>query len=199
LPTRIIMGTSELIREYWFMCLVAIAATGFAWQRYTATAAGRLQWDRWKLRLPVIGRLNYEAVLARLCRSLSISQSAGLPMIQALQVIGRSAGNAYLEKKILQLTAGIERGDPLQRAATSSGLFSPLVLQMIAIGEETGELPSLLDEAAGFYEREVDVALKNLAASIEPILICAVGGMVLVLALGVFMPMWEMIGRAGVS
>ena len=137
----------------------------------------------------MIGRLSYEAVLARVCRSLSISQSAGLPMIQALQVLGRSAGNAFLEKKIQQLTSGIER---------CSGMFSPLVLQMIAIGEETGELPSLLDEAAGFYEREVDVALKNLAASIEPILIVTVGGMVLILALGIFMPMWEMIGKAGV-
>ena len=85
----------------------------------------------------------------------------------------------------------------LSKASASSGLFSPLVLQMIAIGEETGELPMLLDEAAGFYERETDVALKNLTASIEPILIVVVGGMVLVLALGIFMPMWEMIGKAG--
>jgi MSHA biogenesis protein MshG len=198
LPTRMVMGASTVIRDYWFMCLIAVAASAAAWQHHVSTAAGRLQWDRFKLRLPVIGRLHYEAALARVCRTLSICQSSGLPMIQALQVIGRSAGNAYLEKKIQLLTAGIERGDPLQRAATSSGLFSPLVLQMIAMGEETGELPSLLDEAAGFYEREVDVALKTLAASIEPILIGVVGGMVLILALGVFMPMWEMIGRTSV-
>ncbi len=199
LPTRIVMGTSTLIRGYWPLCLVGVAAGALLVRRYLATTAGRLQWDQWKLRLPVIGRLNYEAVLARVCRSLSISQSAGLPMIQALHVLGRSAGNSFLEKKIQQLATGIERGEPLHHAAIASGLFSPLVLQMIAIGEETGELPSLLDEAAGFYEREVDVALKNLAASIEPILIVAVGGMVLVLALGVFMPMWELIGKAGVS
>lgn len=91
----------------------------------------------------------------------------------------------------------VERGESLSRAATASGLFSPLVLQMIAIGEETGALPELLDEAASYYEREVDHALKNLSSSIEPILIVAVGGMVLVLALGIFMPLWEVIGKAG--
>jgi MSHA biogenesis protein MshG len=106
-------------------------------------------------------------------------------------------GNVHLAERIHTLTVNIERGEPLSRAAVASGLFSPLVQQMMAIGEETGQLPELLDEAAGFYEREVDVALKNLSAAIEPLLIVGVGGMVLVLALGIFMPMWEMIGRGG--
>jgi MSHA biogenesis protein MshG len=197
LPTRLIMGVSVLIREYWHLSLGALALLVTGLRRYVGTTAGRLQWDRLKLKLPVMGRLIYEAALARLCRSLAISLSAGLPMTQALQIIERASGNSHLAFKIHALTVHIERGEPVSRAAAASGLFSPLVLQMIAIGEDTGQLPELLDEAAGFYEREVDVALKNLSASIEPILIVAVGGMVLVLALGIFMPMWEMIGKAG--
>lgn len=196
-PTRIIIGTSELIRGYWHLCLAGCALLAFGLRRFVATPAGRLQWDRLRLKLPVTGNLTYQSSLARLCRSLSISLNAGLPMTQALQVIERSAGNALLAQKIHALGAGIERGELLSRASANSGLFSPLVLQMIAIGEETGELPMLLDEAAGFYERETEVALKNLTASIEPILIVVVGGMVLVLALGIFLPMWEMIGKAG--
>lgn len=197
LPTRIIIGTSDLIRGYWHLCLAGCALLAFGVRRFVGTTAGRLQWDRLRLKLPVLGNLTYQSSLARLCRSLAISLHAGLPMTQALQAIERSAGNAYLATKIHSLGTGIERGELLSKASASSGLFSPLVLQMIAIGEETGELPMLLDEAAGFYERETDVALKNLTASIEPILIVVVGGMVLVLALGIFMPMWEMIGKAG--
>jgi MSHA biogenesis protein MshG len=199
LPTQLVMGASVLIRDYWHITLAVIAMAAFGVRRYIASTDGRLKWDRLKLYLPVVGPLSYQAALSRLCRSLSISLNAGLPMTQALQVIERSSGNAHLAQKIHALTTSIERGDPLSRASTNSGLFSPLVLQMIAIGEETGELPALLDEAAGFYEREVDAALKNLTASIEPLLIIFVGGMVLVLALGIFMPMWEMIGKAGVS
>jgi MSHA biogenesis protein MshG len=196
-PTRIIIGTSALIRGYWPLCLGGCALLAFALRHYVGTAAGRLQWDKLRLKLPVIGNLAYQSSLARLCRSLAISLHAGLPMTQALQVIERSAGNVFLAQKIHGLGTGIERGELLSKASASSGLFSQLVLQMIAIGEETGELPMLLDEAAGFYERETDVALKNLTSSIEPILIVVVGGMVLVLALGIFMPMWEMIGKAG--
>ena len=197
LPTRIIIGTSDLIRGYWHLCLAGCALLAFGVRRFVGTAAGRLQWDRVRLKLPVLGNLTYQSSLARLCRSLAISLHAGLPMTQALQAIERAAGNAYLATKIHSLGTGIGRGELLSKASANSGLFSPLVLQMIAIGEETGELPMLLDEAAGFYERETDVALKNLTASIEPILIVVVGGMVLVLALGIFMPMWEMIGKAG--
>jgi len=114
-----------------------------------------------------------------------------------LAVIVRSSGNVFVSEKIQVLASSVERGESLSRAASASGMFSPLVLQMIAIGEETGALPELLDEAASYYEREVDHAVKNLSSSIEPILIVAVGGMVLILALGIFLPLWEVIGKAG--
>jgi MSHA biogenesis protein MshG len=128
---------------------------------------------------------------------MAISLAAGMPMTQTLAVIARSSGNMFVSEKIQILASSVERGESLHRSATGSGMFSPLVLQMIAIGEETGALPELLDEAASYYEREVDHAVKTLSASIEPILIVAVGGMVLILALGIFLPLWEVISKAG--
>jgi MSHA biogenesis protein MshG len=136
-------------------------------------------------------------VLARVTRSLSIAIAAGLPMIQALTLLSRSAGNEYLARRLLMIRNGVERGDSLGRAATAAGVFPPLVLQMIQVGEETGELTSLLDEVSGFYQREVDYRLRNLTSMIEPLLIVAVGGIVLILALGVFLPMWNMIAKVG--
>jgi MSHA biogenesis protein MshG len=144
-----------------------------------------------------MGKIMYESMLSRLNRSMAISLAAGMPMTQTLAVIARSSGNMFVSEKIQILASSVERGESLHRSATASGMFSPLVLQMIAIGEETGALPELLDEAASYYEREVDHAVKNLSASIEPILIVCVGGMVLILALGIFMPLWEVISKAG--
>jgi MSHA biogenesis protein MshG len=112
-----------------------------------------------------------------------------------LKVIAQSAGNDFMAERVVRMREAVERGEPVSRAAGSVGMFPPLVLQMMAVGEETGELPALLDEVADFYEREVDYKLKNLSAAIEPILVVAVGGIVCVLALGVMLPMWEMISK----
>jgi MSHA biogenesis protein MshG len=199
LPTRMLLGSSSLVRDYWMYSLGVVVVVVFGVRRYLRTQDGRYKWDRFKLRIPVMGKLMYEAMLSRLNRSMAISLAAGMPMTQTLAVIARSSGNVFVSEKIRALASSVERGESLHRSATASGMFSPLVLQMIAIGEETGALPELLDEAASYYEREVDHAVKNLSSSIEPILIVAVGGMVLILALGIFMPLWEVISKAGQS
>lgn len=197
MPTRIIIGTSDFVRAYWQMVLVGIAVLVIGARQYISTDAGLYRWHKMKLKVPVIGKLVHEAILARISRSLAISLTAGMPMLQTLHIIARSAGNEFMAERVLRLRDAVERGEPLSRAAASVGMFPPLVLQMMSVGEETGEVSELLDEVAGFYEREVDYALKNLSAAIEPLLIVFVGGMVLILALGVFLPLWEMIGRAG--
>jgi MSHA biogenesis protein MshG len=197
LPTKILLGSSAVVRDHWHYALGVMAFIVFAIRRWLATSQGRMKWDTLKLKVPVMGRLMYEATLSRICRSMAISLAAGMPMTQTLAVIARSSGNVFMAERIQLLATNVERGESLHRAASASGLFSPLVLQMIAIGEETGALPELLDEAAGYYEREVDHALKNLSSAIEPMLIVGVGGMVLVLALGIFMPLWEVISKAG--
>jgi MSHA biogenesis protein MshG len=199
LPTRMLLGASTAVRDYWHIALGSLGLLVFVVRQWLATPGGRMRWDTMKLRIPLIGRLMYEAVLSRINRSMAISLAAGMPMTQTLAVIARSSGNVFVTERIQLLATNVERGESLHRAASASGLFSPLVLQMIAIGEETGALPELLDEAASYYEREVDHALKNLSQSIEPVLIVSVGGMVLLLALGIFMPLWEVISKAGQS
>jgi MSHA biogenesis protein MshG len=195
LPTRIIMGASEIARRDWYWVLAAAAALFGAARAYVRTAEGRLQWHRLLLALPIVGPLAHEAILARLSRTLSIAITAGMPMLATLAIVARVCGNDFMAERILRLRDRVERGEPLSRAAAGVGMFPPLVLQMVAVGEETGELPELLDEIAGFYEREVEFALNTLSAAIEPILIVLVGVMVLILALGVFLPMWNMIAK----
>jgi MSHA biogenesis protein MshG len=197
MPTRIIMGTSDFVRAHG-VALVAGAILGIlAMRRYIATEPGRYRWDRFKLTVPVLGELLNLSVLSRVTRSLAISLEAGLPMIQALTLLSRSAGNEFLAERLIRLRDAVERGDSLSRASSAAGIFPPLVLQMMIVGEETGELTRLLEEVSGFYQREVDYRLRNLTAMLEPLLIVGVGGMVLILALGVFLPMWNMIGKVG--
>lgn len=196
-PTRVVMGAADLARHEGWWVLGGTAVAVALIRALLRTDAGRLRWHTLKLRLPVFGRLAHEASLARASRTLATSLAAGLPMLTALSLIARSSGNDHMALRILKMREAVERGEPLSRAAASVGMFPPLVLQMMAVGEETGELGELLEEVAAFYEREVDYTLKNLSAAIEPLLIVCVGGMVLVLALGVFLPMWELIARVG--
>ena len=197
MPTRIIMGASTFTHDYWYIVLGGIVGIVFGTRAYLGTQNGRYRWHKLKLRLPVVGKLTHEAILSRICRSLAISLAAGMPMTETLAVIARSSGNDYMAEQILRLRDCVERGDSLSRAAATVGMFPPLVLQMMGVGEETGEITTLLDEVSGFYEREVDFALKNLTAAIEPLLIVVVGGMVLILALGIFLPLWNMIAKVG--
>ncbi|HYK26175.1 MAG TPA: type II secretion system F family protein [Steroidobacteraceae bacterium] len=196
-PTRVIMGVSELAQNYWHIGLAATVLFAIGLRQAAGTAQGRLMWHRLKLRIPVIGKLIHQAILARVTRTLSVSLAAGVPMLETLATLTRSAGNDHIAARIEELRTAVERGEPLARAASATGIFPPLVLQMIAVGEETGELSALLEEVAGFYEREVDYSLKVLSAAFEPVLLACVGAMVLILALGVFLPMWNLIAKVG--
>ena len=193
LPTKIIIGASNFVINHWDIMLLGIGATWAGIHTFLKTEAGRFRWDKAKLNLPVVGQIVRNASLSRITRSLTIALQAGLPMNETLQTVANSIGNVFLTAKMHMLSDGIERGESLWKTAHSTGLFTPLVLQMIALGEETGSLPELLDEVAEHYKREVDYDLDNLSAALEPLLMVAVGGMVLVLALGIFLPMWDMV------
>jgi MSHA biogenesis protein MshG len=121
---------------------------------------------------------------------------AGVPIVQSLGVISRAVGNTYIGQHIAKMRDGISYGESLYRAAVKSGMFSPLVLQMIAVGEEGGNVDALLEEVADFYDAEVEYDLKKLGSAIEPILIMFIAGLVLILALGVFLPIWDMASAA---
>jgi MSHA biogenesis protein MshG len=159
---------------------------------YIGTEHGRYEWDRIKLRIPIVGRIIFKATLARFARAFSIASQAGVPIVQGLTIVAAVADNAYISRRIEQMREGVERGESVLRTAVTTGVFTPVVLQMISVGEETGELDDLMGEVADMYEREVDYEIKNLGSSIEPIITIALGVLVLILALGVFLPMWQM-------
>ena len=190
LLTRFLIGMSRFFLAYWPVMLGAIIAAGFGVSLYLGTEAGLYQWDRWKLRLPLAGPIILKATLARFARGMALAIRAGVPIVQGMSVVADVVSNSHMSLRIRQMRDGVERGESVLRTATAAAIFTPVVLEMISVGEETGELDDLMTEVADMYEREVDYEIKNLATNIEPILTVVLGAMVLVLALGVFMPIW---------
>ena len=195
LMTRILIATSRFTVDYWPVLAGAALAAFLAFRAWTRTVSGRLAWDRYKLRFPIAGKIIHKATMARFARSFALSIRSGVPIVQALTVVAQTADNAYLTQRLDQMRDGVERGESILRTATNAHVFTPVVLQMIAVGEESGSLDDLMDEIAQMYEREVDYELKTLSSQIEPILITFLGAMVLVLALGIFLPIWDL-GKA---
>ena len=194
--TQILISSSKFTTDYWH-----IGASGglLAWwliRKWLATPEGELAWHRTQLKLPQIGSILSRALLARFCRTLAITLGSGLPVTQCLSIAARAVDNEHVGRQILDIREDIEAGDTLTSAAHSSGLFTPLVLQMLAVGEETGAVEETLAEVASYYEREVDFDIKQLGDAIEPIMIVFVGILVLGLAMGVYLPMWEMASAA---
>ena len=192
LLTRVLIGTSDFFLNYWLVLAVAMAAAVVAFISYTRTELGRHNWDRFKLRIPVAGRIIFKATLGRFARAFALASRSGVPIVQGLSVVAAVVDNTYLARRVEQMREGVERGESILRTAVTTGVFTPVVLQMIAVGEETGELDELLDEVADMYDREVDYEIKNLAANIEPLITIILGILVLILALGVFLPIWDL-------
>ncbi|MCP5066758.1 MAG: type II secretion system F family protein [bacterium] len=192
--TRLIMTTSKWTVAYWPYGAVLLGGVGLALRAFLKTPEGRHSWDRAKLKIPLVGFIEFRATLARFARGFAVTSRAGVPMLETLRIIAGALDNAFLSERIQGLGQSIERGETLTRAAAASDVFDPLVLQMMAVGEETGMLTEMFVEIAETYEGEVEYELKRLAESIEPILIVGVGGIVLLMALGIYLPMWNLAG-----
>ncbi len=190
--TRLLLTVSNFMIEWKWWLLGGAVLTVLALRQYVKTPRGRLLWDRFKLRLPIVGRILHETLLARFANAFAMTLRSGVPLLQGITVVSRAVDNTWVERHILQMRGGIELGESLTRTAAQTGMFTPLVLQMIAVGEETGAVDEMLENVSEFYDREVDYQLKNLSSAIEPILIIIIGAMVLILALGVFLPMWDL-------
>jgi MSHA biogenesis protein MshG len=196
--TKMLIGFSNLMVETWYLQLGALIAAGLGFRAWTATRSGKYKWDRFKLRIPIAGKIILKATLARFARSFSLALQSGVPVVQALSTVALVVDNDYIGQRIEQMRDGVERGESVLRTAVTSGVFTPVVLQMVAVGDETGELDSLMREVADLYERDVQYEVKTLAQQIEPILIVGLGGLVLILALGVFLPIWDL-GKAAIA
>ncbi len=193
LPTRILMASSNFFINYWPYLLGAIVICMVTFKYYLKTKKGRYEWDRLKLKMPIVGPILNRVVLARFSRTLALMLKTSLPIIRGLTLSSNILNNRYISDKVLKMREGIERGESLTRTAIESELFSPLVIQMISVGEEAGSVDTLLSEIADYYEREVNYDLSRLGDLIEPVLLVIMGAMVLLLAMGVFLPMWNMV------
>ncbi|MCL1139311.1 type II secretion system F family protein [Shewanella pneumatophori] len=191
--TKLLINTSNVFVNYWPAMIVVLVASFVGIRYWHSTEKGEKQWDKWKLNIPAVGSIIERSTLSRYCRSFSMMLSAGVPMTQALSLVADAVDNAYMHDRIVGMRRGIESGESMLRVSNNSHLFTPLVLQMVAVGEETGQIDQLLNDAADFYEGEVDYDLKNLTAKLEPILIGFVACIVLILALGIYLPMWDML------
>ena len=190
--TRILIASSNFMVHFWPLLLVLAISVVFGFRAYIRTVKGRYQWDKYKLRLPVAGKIMLKSSLARFARSFALASKSGVPIMQALSVVAQVVDNDYIAERVDQMREGIERGDSVLRTAVASGVFTTVVLQMIAVGEETGELDDLMQEIAEMYDREVEYDVKTLSAQLEPILIVGLGILVLILALGIFLPIWDL-------
>lgn len=192
LMTRILLATSKFFLDWWPYMLVASVGGVFAFRSWVGTHAGRYQWESIALRFPIAGKIIHKAALARFARSFALGTRSGVPVMQALSNSAQTVDNSYIAKRIDAMRENVERGESVLRAAITTQIFTPVVLQMVAVGEESGSLDEMMDEIGLMYQSEVEYELKTLGQQIEPILIVALGAMVLVLALGVFLPMWDL-------
>ena len=192
LLTRILLGFSNFMLAYWPLLILVAVGVAILFKRYISTTVGRYKWDTFKLSIPIAGKIVQKGTMARFARSFALASKSGVPITNALKLVAQTVDNEYIAKKVDGMRAGIERGESILRTANNAGVFNPLVLQMIAVGEESGALDDLMQEIADMYQRDMEYEIKTLGAQIEPILIVFLGVMVLILALGIFLPVWDL-------
>ncbi len=192
-PTLVLMSTSAFMIEYWWLLSIGIAGAYGIFYTWKNSEQGRISWDKFKLNMPLVGPLVNQALMSRFSRTFALMLRAGVPLNTALHMSGEALDNQYLISEIAKMRGAVEAGVSLSAASAGNDLFTPLVHQMIQVGEETGQIDQLLLEVSDFYDREVDYNLTRLSARIEPILLLIVASMVLLLAMGIFLPMWNML------
>lgn len=192
LPTLMLMAISRFILDYWHWMLGGLVLSAIAFRAYIQTPSGRLNWAQFKLNIPILGWLLHRILLARFARLYSVVLRAGVNVVDGITLVSESTNNAFVAQKIKSISPWISRGYTISNAITKTGLFPPLVVQMITLGEETGSIDVLLDDVADYYQREIEYELQRLHDAIEPIMTIIMGVMVFILALGVFLPMWKL-------
>ena len=192
--TKALIATSEFAVTFWPL-IVGLSMLSFGvFKFWSLSHQGGIQWARIKIGIPLVGSIFERIALGRFAKTFAIMGRSGVPVVRALSIVSEVVGNKYIGSKIIEMGGGVSRGESLYLTAQRSNIFLPLVLQMIAVGEESGNLPDLLDEVSDFYDGEIEYDLNRLTESIEPILIIFIAALVLILALGVFLPIWDLGG-----
>jgi type IV pilus assembly protein PilC len=193
LPTRILLGVSDVIKKYFLIVGALGVGAIYALRRYKRTERGRDQWDRLKLRLPVFGELFRKTALARFSRVLGVLNRSGVPILQSLEVVAETVNNSLISKAVLDVQKSVKAGETLAQPLARHNVFPPMVVQMLAVGEETGALDHMLEKVAAFYDDEVTATVDSLTSLIEPVMIFMVGGAVGVAVIALYLPMFNII------
>ncbi len=197
LPTRITIAASHFIGSFWWMIFLSIGLAIFLIYRYYQTHSGRRNIDRLLLKFPVLGVVLKKIAVARFCRTLGTLVSSGVPILEALEITARTSGNAVVEDAIMATRASVEEGKTIAEPLKATDVFPPMVVQMVAVGEQTGALETMLSKIADFYEDEVDEATANLLALLEPIMICFLGAIIGGIVISMYLPMFDLISKIG--
>jgi len=196
LPTRMLIRINDLVQQHGLLLLAGTALAVFGWRRFSKTPRGRFLVDGLLLRLPVLGRLNQLIAMSRFSKILSLLLRSGVPILKAFEMVSETVGNSVVAAAVGRVRAEVEKGSGVSRPMRTSGFFPPMVVQMVAIGEETGRLDALVGKVASYYDAEADYLIKNLTTYLEPMILLLLGGMVAFLALAIFMPMWSVMDLA---
>ncbi|HZB60026.1 MAG TPA: type II secretion system F family protein [Actinomycetota bacterium] len=192
LPTRMLMGASNILRRFFPVVVLAVVALVFLFRRWKATDSGRYQWDKFKLKVKVFGPLFHKSALSRFSRTLSTLIRSGVPILQALEIVGETVNNMVISRAVRDVQDSVREGESLATPLAKHATFPAMVVQMMAVGEETGALDTMLSKVADFYDQEVEAAVASLTSMIEPILIAVMGAAVgMVIAL--YMPLFNII------
>ena len=193
LPTQIVLFASEMLQRFWWLFLLSIVAGVILFQRYYATDAGKRQVDAAMLKMPVLGDVLLKGAVARFTRTLGTLIASGVPILSGLEITARTAGNKVIAEAIMTARASIREGETVAAPLKASGVFPPMVVQMITVGEQTGALDEMLTKIATFYEAEVDAAVDAMTSIIEPIMIVVMGGIVGGMVVAMYLPMFKLI------
>jgi type IV pilus assembly protein PilC len=193
LPTRIVIGASRFLKGYWWMVLAIGVSAGYFLRKYYATNNGKLAIDRLMLKMPVLGDVLRKSAVSRFTRTLGTLISSGVSILEGLEITAKTAGNRVIQDAIMDSRASIAGGDTIAQPLQKSKVFPPMVISMIAVGEQTGGLDEMLSKIADFYDEEVDAAVSNLLSLLEPIMIVFLGVVVGGMVVAMYLPIFDMI------
>jgi len=192
LPTRLLIGFHYVLSNYWYLVIAGVSALVIGFLKYIKTEKGAFRWDQFMITVPIFGDLNLKTAMSRFTRMFETLNSSGLPILQTLDITAKTVGNVVIGKEIEKAAAGVLQGAGLAAPLSEGKIFPPMVIRMIAIGEQSGSLDTMLLNVSKHYDTEVEYAVKNLTGMIEPVLTVGVGVIVLFLALAIFLPMWSL-------
>jgi type IV pilus assembly protein PilC len=193
MPTRVLLMVSDIFKKFWYIVLIGIFVGRFFFRRWKATPAGRQSIDAFKLRVPIFGSLFQKTALARFAGTLSMLLRSGVPILQALDIVSETVNNKVISKALSDVQASVREGESMAKPLAKHSVFPPMVVQMLAVGEETGQVDVMLEKVATFYNQEVEASVDSLTSLIEPLLIAVVGGAVGAAVIALYMPMFNII------